>query len=266
MGDKMADVNTRLEDVEKQNALLKEQVEKLRTALTNAERRIVEVEKAAKAAAADGAAAPAPKQQKKKKKGGGGGGDGGKKDKAAADPKKREKAIKAATKEGGKKAQDLAGMHDMGGMAFFCVTMEQCEGDWELLQCAMTAANRKVDEDADDRKGGADNLAKILMSVDDASTRLCAYVHVPAEQAGKVTAKEWIDATFASLGPKIIEEDGTFFKVECPQNKEKELFPLKMRDLGINQSFAFLRSKNLVPEDDSDDDVGELYEAADIEW
>lgn len=37
-------------------------------------------------------------------------------------------------------------MHDMGGMSFFAVTMEQCKGDWELLQCAMDGANKEVDE------------------------------------------------------------------------------------------------------------------------
>lgn len=43
------------------------------------------------------------------------------------------------------------------------------------------------------------------------------------------------------------------------QNSEKELFPLKMRDLAINQSFAFLKSKKLMPEEDEDDfDMGEM--------
>lgn len=51
------------------------------------------------------------------------------------------------------------------------------------------------------------------------------------------------------------------------QNSDKELFPLKMRDQAINQSFAFLKSKKLMPEEDEDDyDMGAMYEDAGIEW
>ena len=48
-----------------------------------------------------------------------------------------EKEYKAALKEGGKKGQDLAGMHDLGGMIFFTVCLEQCKGDWNLMQAAI---------------------------------------------------------------------------------------------------------------------------------
>merc|ERR1719152_558324 len=96
-----------------------------------------------KAAAKAAAKAKGGEKKGGDKKGGG--------DKAA---EARAKEIKASAKEGGKKGQDLIGMCDIGGMKYFTVAMETCKGDWELLQAAMDAANKPVDPDGDDRKGG----------------------------------------------------------------------------------------------------------------
>ena len=42
------------------------------------------------------------------------------------------KKNKASLKEGGKKGQDLSGMHDLGGMIFFTICLEQCKVDRNL--------------------------------------------------------------------------------------------------------------------------------------
>lgn len=65
------------------------------------------------------------------------------------------------------------------------------------------------------------------------------------------------------LNGQIIEESDEFVKAEAEQDKSKELFPLKMRDLAVNNSFALLRKKGLVQDDDDDDvDLGSLADAA----
>jgi len=159
-------------------------------------------------------------------------------------------------------------MHDMGGMSYFAITLEQCKGDWELIECAMNAANKVVDENADDRKGGAGNLAKCFLSTDD-SKHLAMMFHVPDEQKEKLSLDDWVAAMTVGIGGEFIwkSDDGNFAKYLAPQDKDKELFPLKMRDQAINQSFAFLKTKKLVPEEDEDDfDMGEMYEDAGIEW
>lgn len=84
-----------------------------------------------------------------KAKGGGGGKGGGKEEKkpaaAAAAPedadkaakeaaKAREKLLKAAIKEGGKKGVELEGASDMGGLDFFCTSVDVPDGDAELLE------------------------------------------------------------------------------------------------------------------------------------
>ena len=56
-------------------------------------------------------------------------------------------------KEGGKKGVEIEGASDMGGLDFFCTTIESPDGDLELLGLAMQAMNADPDPEAEDRKG-----------------------------------------------------------------------------------------------------------------
>lgn len=207
-----------------------------------------------------------PKESKKDKK---------KADKNAVDPEAEKKLLKAALKEGGKKGQDIVGLQEMGGVAFFHIASEAALGRWDLMEAVMEGFNKEIDEEAEDRKGGAAHLCKALCSAGEKS--LIMYVHVPAdhkkilpEGVGETNAKEWAEAMLQGMGPKakIIETKGDFTKVECPADPDANLFPLKMRDAAIGQGFAFLKKKNLVLDQDSDDDVdyGEMAAGADISW
>lgn len=175
-----------------------------------------------------------------------------------------DKEKKAAIKEGGKKGQDLAGMADLGGIKFFCVTMEKCLGEMEALDLALGGANKVVDESGDDRKGGAGHLGKMLLSADD---ERCAIVaHVPEALKELCEVKEWVEASVKGMDAKYISTDDTIIRLELPKNKEKEQFPLKMRDLVINQAFAFLKDKQLVLDESSSDPDVNYAEMNGIEW
>jgi hypothetical protein len=182
---------------------------------------------------------------------------------AAAKPM-HPKAKEASVKEGGKKGQDLVGMSEMGGMSYFCIALETCKGNKELLEAAMEGANKEVDEGADDRKGGAGKLGKMFLSAGDASLMILG--HCPKDNQDKLTLKEWAETLAKAVDGDIkdITEDTCF--IEAAANPEKEQFPLKMREAAINASFALLREKGLVVDDDSDDDFGEMAEQAGIEW
>eukprot|EP00049_Salpingoeca_infusionum_P005646 m.94864 g.94864 ORF g.94864 m.94864 type:complete len:181 (+) comp13032_c0_seq1:498-1040(+) len=177
-----------------------------------------------------------------------------------------EKQIKAALKEGGKKGQDIAGLADMG-CKFFHVTLENCIGSVELVEKAMEGANREVEEGAEDRKGGAGEVAKMLLSAGD--EQLVAYCHVPESLKEQCNINEWVDRVVANMGEvEYLEKTETMIKFVAKKNKELGQFPLKMRDEAINFGYAFLKEKMLVPDDDSDDDGldGDALEQAGIEW
>ena len=75
-----------------------------------------------------------------------------------------------------------------------------------------------------------------------------------------IDLKEWAEFTFESTGIKATPTDDPtvmefFMKADADNNK----FPLKDRDVVIGQSFLFLKNRNLVLDDDSDE---EDYSAA----
>lgn len=164
--------------------------------------------------------------------------------------KEREKLIKAAVKEGGKKGQDLCGMSTFG-VHFFCTSVDSPGDDWELMDKCMEGMNKEVDENADDRKGGAGDLAKLLFSAGD--TKLLLLCHVPASVEG-ATAEEFLKAVADSVDAKIIESTDEMCKAEALADPDNNRFPLKMKDTAIGAGFAFLRSKSLVLDDDDSGD------------
>ena len=64
----------------------------------------------------------------------------------------------------GKKGVEIEGASDMGGLDFFCTTMELPDGDTDLLLMSMDAMNADPDPDAEDRKGCSGHVGKMIYS------------------------------------------------------------------------------------------------------
>jgi len=175
-----------------------------------------------------------------------------------------EKEVKAAFKEGGKKGQDLAGLKDLGGIKHFCVAMEKCLGKVELLKVAMEGMNAEVADGAEERKGGAANIGKMLMSAGEKAVYVVG--NVPPEAAVGAPIKDWATVIAEAMSGTVVSCTDTDVVIEAKGDSGKGLYPLKMRDVGINSSFAWLKKSGLVPEDDSSDDDVNLAEEAGIEW
>lgn len=170
----------------------------------------------------------------------------------AAAAKAREKELKLAIKEGGKKGQDLCGMSSFG-VHFFCVSMDSPGDDWELMEGCMTGMNKEVDPEADDRKGGAGDLGKILFSAGE--KKLLMMAHVPEELEGS-NVEEFLKAVGEPVGAKFISFENGVGKAEALGDADNNKYPLKMKDTAIAAGFTYLRAKNLVlDDDDSDDDI-----------
>jgi lysyl-tRNA synthetase class 2 len=259
------DLNARITALEEQNASLQKLVDELKGELEATEKRLDQVEAAQSQGGNKGG-----KKKEKKKGGDKSGGEPQLSKKEAEKAKEQEKKFKAAKKEGGKKGQDLAGMHDLGGMRYFTVAMEQCHGDWDLLQAAMDGANVIVDESGDDRKGGATNLGKCFFTVNDERNECMMLFQMPVDQQQDLSLKEWCTKMIedSAVQGEITEEAPDCIRAVAKGSADKQLFPLKQRDAAINVSFAYLRSKNLVAEDDSGSevDMSAMYEDNGIEW
>lgn len=71
------------------------------------------------------------------------------------------------------------------GTHFFCVTIESAEGNMKLLEKVLEGMNVEVDEAAEDRKGGAGDLGKILFNAND--QKLVILCHTPTVLKKKTT-------------------------------------------------------------------------------
>lgn len=171
---------------------------------------------------------------------------------AEAAAKAAEKAKRAAYKEGGKKGQDLCGMSAFG-VHHFCVSLESPGSDWNLMQLVMDGMNKDVDPEGDDRKGGAKDIAKILFCA--AEDKLIIYAHVPVEQQKGTTCKDFLEACCSAIDVKPFEQSEFYGKAEVSLDIEKGRFPIKLKDEAIAAGFAFLRSRELILDDDSDDEI-----------
>lgn len=174
--------------------------------------------------------------------------------KMTAAEKAAEKAKKACLKEGGKKGQDLCGMSTFGVHHF--LTSIDSGIDWPSMELVMQGMNKEVDPEADDRKGGAGDLAKILFTATD--EKLIIYCNVPKEQKAahpEVTAEAFLKAVAEPIKAKIFDVEEFFAKAEIDADPDNNKYPLKLKDEAIAQGFAFLRSHSLILDDDSDDEI-----------
>ena len=181
------------------------------------------------------------------------------------DPKK----LKAAVKEGGKMGVELIGNFDLGGPEFFTTKAEAPEGDHELLQALMDAANKEIDPTEEEAKGGSAKVGKMFLSAGEA--RLALICHCPKEDkaAGKCSASDWMKGVLenqAFQGKGVFLEGDEFYaKGEILADGTAGRFPLKDRDECQSASVGWLKSKGLFPEADEEDDW-QPDDDAGIEW
>jgi len=171
---------------------------------------------------------------------------------------------KAALKEGGKKGQDLSGLEAMGGMAFFTICLETPEDNWDLMNLVLQGLNAPVDEAEEERKGGAGHLGKMLLSAGDNALIMLCHIPKALQEAKGMTPKEWMEEMIKLVdGATIVKAEEEIVTAVANADPTNERFPLKLRDIASGSSFAYLRKKGFMADEDEDDS----YEPeCDIEW
>eukprot|EP00928_Gymnodinium_smaydae_P071400 TRINITY_DN549_c1_g1_i1.p1 TRINITY_DN549_c1_g1~~TRINITY_DN549_c1_g1_i1.p1 ORF type:complete len:438 (+),score=143.33 TRINITY_DN549_c1_g1_i1:54-1367(+) len=170
---------------------------------------------------------------------------------------KMEKKMKKIIKEGGKRGVEIEGAADMGGLQFFCTTMDEPNGDADLLYESMKAMNAKSDPTEEERKGGSGRIGKMLVSKDQEDSKLALVTYCPPAKHGELKADQWMKDILEKLGGgEVLFGDAYTAKAELKNDSEKGLFVLKLKDSAISESINYLKSKGLFPDktDDSDDE------------
>ena len=183
--------------------------------------------------------------------------------------KAAEKLKKIVVKEGGKKGVEIEGASDMGGLDFFCTTIESPDGDPSLLLTAMDAMNAQPNPDDEERKGCSGHVGKMIFSAGPKQLAIVAYVPKPEanKSADKIDVTAWIESVCAAVGGKItnpkasantIPEHGGFVaEAIVLSDPEAGKFALKDKDAAMAAAFAYLREHGAFPEDEGDDDDDE---------
>jgi hypothetical protein len=165
----------------------------------------------------------------------------------------RKKQLKKVIKEGGKRGVEIEGAADMGGLQFFCTSVDEPQGDTEMITECVKAMNAKSDPTEEERKGGSGHIGKMVFSA--GTDKLAVVAYVPEEKQSEISCEEWLSAVLAlQPGGKILEKAADVCLGIVPTNSDKNVFPLKIREPMILEANNYLRKRGLFPEDKDDSD------------
>jgi len=166
--------------------------------------------------------------------------------------KLRKDKLKKVIKEGGKRGVEIEGAADMGGLQFFCTSMDLPEGDLDMLKESMKAMNAECDPTEEERKGGSGRIGKMIFSA--GAEQLAVVAYVPTDKQATLSCEEWLKQVLGEQGGQVISTAPDLCTGVVKANPDKNVFPLKIREPMILSANNFLRKKGLFPEDDDDDD------------
>merc|ERR1711953_1231985 len=143
----------------------------------------------------------------------------------------------------------------MGGLQFFCTTMDEPLGDVDLLYESMRAMNEMSEPGEEERKGGSGRIGKMIISKDQEDSKLAMVAYCPPAKQGTLTADVWMKDILSELGGgEYLFGDATTAKALLSNNPDKGLFVLKLKDSAITLSINYLKKKGLFPDSNDDDD------------
>eukprot|EP00811_Abedinium_folium_P017276 NODE_2619_length_2178_cov_9.155534.p1 GENE.NODE_2619_length_2178_cov_9.155534~~NODE_2619_length_2178_cov_9.155534.p1 ORF type:complete len:606 (+),score=229.27 NODE_2619_length_2178_cov_9.155534:69-1886(+) len=166
----------------------------------------------------------------------------------------RKAKLKKVIKEGGKRGVEIEGAADMGGLGYFCTSVDEPDGNMEMMDACMAAMNEESMPDEEERKGGSGKIGKMIFSAGVDQLAIIAYV--PEEKKDAICAIEWLKKVLELNGGEVVSGSTSLYArgiVKADQDKAK--FPLKMKEPSIMEACSFLKQKGLFPDDDSDDDM-----------
>lgn len=96
----------------------------------------------------------------------------------------------------------------MGGVKFFNIVLETADGDLAAMDAVLEGMNAVVDEAAEERKGGAGHLGKMLLSAGDKTVALvCNIPKDLASQYEHVKMSEWMDKLVTAAGGNVAKRE-----------------------------------------------------------
>jgi len=165
----------------------------------------------------------------------------------------RQKTLKKVIKEGGKRGVEIEGAADMGGLQFFCTSVDEPDGELEMLIACMDAMNAKSDPTEEERKGGSGHIGKMIFSA--GTEQLAVVAYVPDALKDSIDARVWLKTVLdEQAGAVAANSTNTLASGSVKADAEKGKFPLKIKEPCITSAITYLKSKGLFPDKDDDSD------------
>jgi len=152
-----------------------------------------------------------------------------------------EKLMKASKKEGARLGMDLVGASEMGGTEYFCTTIVNAEGNFEVLTAAKEAMLEELTA----------SVGVIIVSA--GVPTLSAWCVVPQDKAAEVPANEWLGAAVKAVGGEL-HEGATATHASAVITPQEGQFSIKMKDALIAAALDVLRAKGKLADDEDSDD------------
>ncbi|KAE8357560.1 hypothetical protein BDV27DRAFT_139132 [Aspergillus caelatus] len=160
--------------------------------------------------------------------------------------------LKKVIHEGGKRGVEIDGATCMGGMLFFCTTVDEPGGDLNLIIKSVEAMNTEPDPDQEERTGGSRHIGKMVFSCDDET--LCAVAYIPESLKEKLDAEIWLKAILAPYNGKLVKASPAFSTGTIAINSEDGKSSHEIRSEACRQAVQYLKERDLFPEACSDSD------------
>merc|ERR1711934_517126 len=140
----------------------------------------------------------------------------------------------------------------MGGLQFFCTSVDEPQGDLDLLVQSLNAMNAEAVAGEEERKGCSGHIGKTIFSC--GTDQLAVIAYVPEDKLSALNCEEWLKATLANFQGELVTSGKQICTGRVLTDSNKNVFPLKIREPMILEANNFLRKKGLFPEDNGDDD------------
>jgi len=164
----------------------------------------------------------------------------------------RKKKLKKVLKEGGKRGVEIEGAGDMGGLRFFSTSVDEPQGDLDMLVQSVEAMNAPGIPGEEERRGCSGHMGKTVFSA--GTDQLAVVAYVPDGELENLSCEEWLKSTLSNFQGKIVSTGKNYCTGVVAADGNNNVFPLKIREPMILDCNNFLRKKGLFPDNDSDDD------------
>lgn len=168
-----------------------------------------------------------------------------------------------AFKEGAAKGYEIAQLSILNNSGFFHVKAHIPGSDMGLLGKSLEGFNKAAPEG--NNEGGSAHLGKMIFACD--SDKLIFICHVPKEQQRKVDINKWMEVILQETGGKPVASsvEGIKKGEVTATHDSKKRTTVQIRDDAIHKGYAWLKSLNLVYEDDDEDEGDEEEEFPEYE-